>query len=313
MYPRLPLKFIGITDVFGMRKHPITGVSTFHYGLDLGWNRYQGEPVYASYDATVVDEGYNSSLGNYVVLKYKIQNKTIINRYLHLKNRAIVKKGSKVNQNEIIGYMGKTGSAVGVHLHFEYWICPDNYSYRSSDYVKYAVDPLKHCYLYEGQEVSSSSISNVKKVVGVPIKKNSKKSQIRVVLKYVNCRSTPSLDGKILGYINLGYYNVLDSRKKDGYTWYKVGNNRWVAYLKNAVVRYFVLQNENNVVDNSDAQDNVSDVIDNDNSSEIEDNINNENCGDKINVLDDFMKFEAVKDDYYYIYLKKGEAIYYPK
>ena len=45
MYSKLPLKFVGITDNFGLRTHPITGVSTYHYGVDFGWNKYQGEPV----------------------------------------------------------------------------------------------------------------------------------------------------------------------------------------------------------------------------------------------------------------------------
>ena len=43
MYSKLPLKFIGVTDDFGMRQDPISGVSTYHYGVDLGWNKYQEE------------------------------------------------------------------------------------------------------------------------------------------------------------------------------------------------------------------------------------------------------------------------------
>ncbi len=319
MYPKLPLKFIGITDTFGMRKHPITGVSTFHYGLDLGWNKYQGEPVYASYDAKIVDVGYDSSLGNYVVLKYNIDKKTIINRYLHLKNRSLVKKGSKVKQGEILGYMGETGSSTAVHLHFEYWICPNIYSYRGSDYVKYAVDPLEHCYLFENQEVSKSSSSKVRRVVGTPVKENKDRNQLKVFEKYLNCRSTPMISGKKLGFTRLGYYNILDKKVNDGYTWYKIGTNKWIAYLKSAVVIYLVNNNQINTSKETNNDigkvTNINDV--NKGKDEKQDKENDNSVNDTIKeetkVLSNFNEFTSPNDDYYYIYLGKGETIYYPK
>ena len=74
MYERLPLDFIGVTDNFGARIDPITKVSSYHYGVDLGWHKYQGEKVYAIYDSTLVEEGYDKNLGNYTVFK---ESKTI--------------------------------------------------------------------------------------------------------------------------------------------------------------------------------------------------------------------------------------------
>ena len=90
MYERLPLDFIGVTDNFGARVDPITKVSSYHYGVDLGWHKYQGEKVYAIYDSTLVEEGYDKNLGNYTVFKYDIKNNTIIYRFLHLKNRTSI-------------------------------------------------------------------------------------------------------------------------------------------------------------------------------------------------------------------------------
>ena len=97
MYERLPLDFIGVTDKFGARIDPITKVSSYHYGVDLGWNKYEGEKVYAIYDSTLVEEGYDK------------KNNTIIYRFLHLKNRTTIKVGEKVKQKAIVGYMGSTG------------------------------------------------------------------------------------------------------------------------------------------------------------------------------------------------------------
>ena len=315
MYSKLPLKFIGITENFGMRKDPISGVSSYHYGTDFGWNKYQGEPVYAANTGKIVYEGYDSNLGNYVVLKYTSGNNTIINRYLHLKNRALVRVNQTVKRGQILGYMGATGYVTGVHLHFEYWICPKNYTYKYSDRPKYAKNPLNYCYLFEDQEVSKNSASLVKRVVGSPVVRNTKRSQIRVVGKGLNCRTSPSLNGKILGYIDLGYYNVLDTRVSNGYTWYKIATNKWVANVKGVVIKYLV---SSGTVSNSSQNNNQ--ISQNDSQSDLEistGNVNDIDVSDsnddkkQDNSIDALNSFESPKDDYYYIYLKKGEKIYY--
>lgn len=309
MYSKLPLKFIGITENFGMRKDPITGVSTYHYGTDFGWNKYQGEPVYAANTGKIVYEGYDANLGNYVVLKYTSGNNTIINRYLHLKNRALVRVNQTVKRGQILGYMGATGYVTGVHLHFEYWICPKSYIYKYSDRSKYARNPLNYCYLFDDQKVSNSSSLLVKRVVGTPVSRNTKRSQIKVIGKNLNCRDLPSLNGKILGYIDFGYYNVLDSRSSDGYTWYKIAANKWIANVKGAITTYIISQNniktqeEANQINNENIltteKEEIKDAI-----TEIETIETSKN--------EELKSFESPKDDYYYIYLKKGEKIYYP-
>ncbi len=314
MYSKLPLKFVGITDKFGLRTHPITGVSTYHYGVDFGWNKYQGEPVLASHDAKVVYEGYDSAAGNHVVLKYTEDKKTIINRYLHLKNRAIVKKGQKVSQGEVLGYMGNTGNSTAVHLHFEYWICPSNYSYKALDVSKYAKNPLNYCYLFDDQSASSSSISKVKKVIGFGTSKDESKNQIRITGKYLNCRSLPSLNGEVLGYINLGYYNILETKESDGYVWYRVGTNRWVAYVESVVERYLIdnKQDDNSTTEDDNVENNEINTDDSNDTNDSNENNNIDNNQSEEN-LSNYNKFVSTKDDYYYIYLKKGEIIYFPK
>lgn len=297
MYERLPLDFIGLTDKFGTRNDPITGVSTFHYGIDMGWHSYQGEPVYAIYDSTVALEGYDDTLGNYIVFTYQKNNKTIIYRYFHLKNRAIVKKGDKVTRKQIVGYMGTTGYSNGTHLHFEYWICPLNYTYNTSDRTKYAVNPLNYCYLFDDQTVSSSSNSYVIRVVGSNIKlvRDIGKNQIEVIGTNLRCRETPSLNGNIQGYIDYGIYNILTTKEQDNYTWYQIDNNKWIAGVKGDVKVY-----------NSSANgmDSLKNKI-----SELELEI----VALKNNCLKDYCSFKALNSGRYYISLKEGETIYFPK
>lgn len=297
MYDKLPLKFIGITEGYGLRKDPISGVSTYHYGIDLGWNEYEGEPVFAANSGQIEYEGYDNNLGNYIVLKYTENNKTIINRYLHLKNRALVKKGQKVNRGDTLGYMGKTGYVTGTHLHFEYWICPKNYTYNYSDRSKYAKNPLEYCYLFEDQKVSKNSEPKVKKIVGKPLKKDINKSQLNVFGKNLNCREAPSLKGKILGYIDLGFYNILSTKTNDGYTWYEIENNKWIANVKDSVTIY--LKKESISTKKEEIDKTISENIQ---EQEIK-----KETQEELNV------FTSPKDDYYYIYLKEGEKIYYQK
>ena len=113
MYEKLPLDYIGLTDNFGKRKDPISGEDAYHYAIDLGWHSYLGEPVYAIYDSKVVYEAYDDNLGNYIVFSYEKNNKTIIYRFLHLKDRALTKKGTIVKRGQKIGYMGTTGYSTG--------------------------------------------------------------------------------------------------------------------------------------------------------------------------------------------------------
>lgn len=208
---------------------------------------------------------------------------------MHLKQRSLIKKGKKVKQGEKLGYMGETGLAQGVHLHFEYWVCPKNYKYKSSDASKYAKDPLNYLYLFDDQTVTKNSNSRVKKVVGTPTTRNKDKNQVQVLQEYLNCRDNSSLSAKVLGFANLGYYNVLDKKESNGYTWYRIDYNKWIANVKDYVK---VLNKEEQPVTPTPSPKPVP---------------------QDPKTLEDYNSFKAKKDGYYCIYLKQNEKIYYPK
>lgn len=108
----VPLKNYTISSPFGTRG------GEFHRGLDLA--AAQGEPIYASKSGTVIKAEFHPSWGNVVVIEHEDGTTAL---YAHQQEYQ-VKVGDKVNQGQIIGYVGSTGNSTGSHLHFE--LCLDN-------------------------------------------------------------------------------------------------------------------------------------------------------------------------------------------
>lgn len=89
------------------------GDRKMHHGIDLAVGR--GTPIYAVLDGTVVDVGYRSDYGYYVVVEHSGGIKT---RYAH-NSQNLVKKGQTVAKGQTIALVGSTGRSTGNHLHFE--------------------------------------------------------------------------------------------------------------------------------------------------------------------------------------------------
>ena len=62
-----------------------------------------------------------------------------------------------------------------------------------------------------------------------PVERNENVTQIETTDSTLRIRTKPSLDGEIVGHVQLGYYNVLDEKENDCYTWYEIEKDRWVA------------------------------------------------------------------------------------
>lgn len=112
---RTPVDGARITSGFGMRMHPVLGYSTMHKGLDFG--APTGTPIFAAGSGTVVEMGKKGAYGNYVRIRHNGQYQTA---YAHMSKFAKgLRKGDKVKQGEVIGYVGATGRVTGPHLHYE--------------------------------------------------------------------------------------------------------------------------------------------------------------------------------------------------
>ena len=62
-----------------------------------------------------------------------------------------------------------------------------------------------------------------------PVERNENVAQIETTDDSLRIRTEPSLEAEIVGHVQIGYYNVLDSKENDGYTWYEIAKDRWCA------------------------------------------------------------------------------------
>ena len=101
------------TSDFGMRKDPFTGKDTFHYGWDIAAS--YGNPIVSTADGIIAKTKKEIIGGNTIIISHGGGFTTV---YCHL-SRFNVKPGQKVKRNDIIGYVGQTGKAIGPHVHYE--------------------------------------------------------------------------------------------------------------------------------------------------------------------------------------------------
>ena len=110
-----PIDGARISSGYGRRKHPILGYTKMHRGVDFSAPR--GTPIYAAGRGVVEFAGRNGSYGKYIRIRHNGAYKTA---YAHMKGLARgIRKGRRVKQGQVIGYVGTTGRSTGPHLHYE--------------------------------------------------------------------------------------------------------------------------------------------------------------------------------------------------
>lgn len=112
---KTPVDGARLSSRFGMRRHPILGYTRLHRGLDFA--APTGTPIYAAGDGTITKIGTFGNNGKYIRITHKNGYDTA---YAHMSAFARrMKKGRRVRQGQVIGYVGRTGLATGPHLHYE--------------------------------------------------------------------------------------------------------------------------------------------------------------------------------------------------
>lgn len=112
---KTPIDGAKVSSNFGSRVHPILGYTIQHRGVDFA--APTGTPIFAAGDGMVEVRDRENGYGNYIRIRHNAEFSTA---YGHMSRFAPrIARGSRVQQGQVIGYVGSTGMATGPHLHFE--------------------------------------------------------------------------------------------------------------------------------------------------------------------------------------------------
>lgn len=115
---KYPIQFTRISSRYNKHRfHPVQKRYKAHLGTDFA--APTGTPIRSVGDGIVLEAQYKSNNGNYVKIRH---NATYTTQYLHMSKIAPgIRAGSKVKQEQVIGYVGSTGLATGPHLCYRFW------------------------------------------------------------------------------------------------------------------------------------------------------------------------------------------------
>ena len=116
---KAPLEFSRISSRYSKsRFHPVLKTRRPHLGVDYA--APVGTPIRTTGDGMVADIGYNGGSGRFIKIRH---NSVYTTMYLHLSRYAKgIKKGAKVQQGHVIGYVGSTGLSTGPHLDYRFYV-----------------------------------------------------------------------------------------------------------------------------------------------------------------------------------------------
>lgn len=158
---RDPLKYSRISSRYNLNRfHPVQKRYKPHLGTDYAAPR--GTEIRTVGDGTVVEAGYSRGNGNYVKIKH---NGTYTTQYLHMsKIGSGIKKGTRVKQGQVIGYVGSTGLATGPHLCFRFWKHG-----KQVDWLKEKIPPSEPILAENRTEFESIKFEAINLLAGIPI------------------------------------------------------------------------------------------------------------------------------------------------
>lgn len=192
----------------GFGNQTLNGQPYNHTGIDIVGEGMTACHVKALMSGHVVDKGYQENgYGNYIVIDHENGYET---RYAHLADPADVNIGDHVEEGQIFGYMGATGYAFGVHLHFE--ILSGDLGFR-------VIDPTD--YIFGNAKLpDNKSKNNHKYSIG---------QKVRFSTCYVSAYTTPGFDNCIYANQMIKDTGVITRIEENSYNPYLLDNGMcWV-------------------------------------------------------------------------------------
>jgi len=161
---KAPLRFSRISSKFSnSRLHPVLKIRRPHHGIDYA--APSGTAVQAIGDGTIISMSYHGGAGRMVKIRH---NSTYTSAYLHLKGFGPgLKSGSRVNQGDVIGYVGSSGLSTGPHLDFRVW--SNNAPVDPLKIESPSVEPVKEILLPDFQKKRDLMIASLMKISAKPI------------------------------------------------------------------------------------------------------------------------------------------------
>jgi len=116
---RAPLNYRRISSGFSHRRlHPIYKIYRPHLGIDYA--APTGTPIVSSGDGVISFVGWNDGFGKFIKIRH---GGGYVTTYGHLSRYARgIRKGKKIEQGQLIGYVGGTGVSTGPHLDYRFMV-----------------------------------------------------------------------------------------------------------------------------------------------------------------------------------------------
>lgn len=112
---RNPIDFARVSSHFNLRrKHPVLNRIRAHKGVDYAAST--GTPIKSAGDGKVTFRGIKGGYGRVVIVQHGQKYSSL---YAHMSKYGRYKKGARIKQGQVVGYVGKSGLATGPHLHYE--------------------------------------------------------------------------------------------------------------------------------------------------------------------------------------------------
>lgn len=236
-----PLKNMWVTQIPGQGTHKYSQALD-----DQGLNYATIDKIYAPFTGKIIRkypsecEIWFESVDKVEFADGTIDYATVLfahrDKYDDLKENVVYKQGEVIYSEGTKG-ANKVGGAQR-HVHFE--CCAGKTTGSGWAPAKDGTWNLvkgkapQNCYFITDEiNVIKTGGLNFKKIstrVGTPVERDEYKDQLEVIAEVLNARGQATLSGNRLGFINKGIYNILKTTTADGYVWYEVEENMWIAY-----------------------------------------------------------------------------------
>ena len=159
---------------------------------------------------------------------------------LHDNDVSNLKVGKVIKQGEVYYQPGVKGNVTGSHIHiavgkgkfsgtgwyknsYDAWCINNQYNIVNGLFL-YDKVKIENA-MYDWKKTSTFIVDNITPNV----ERNESVNQVEVLVDQLRVRKEPNLKGEVLGYAKKGFYNVLNQKESDGYLWYEIGTNQWIA------------------------------------------------------------------------------------